>query len=104
MTIEFKSEEVEICCTQPGAARIAHGVPCEKKLHRVMATLSGAVTLLDLKAVNPRAHWLEGDRHWQVGVPLAGGKRLVLEPLAYVTREWQKIEAITIIGIMDYHK
>lgn len=103
MIIEFNREEDEQLCTQQGIARVAHGIANEKKLLRIITALNGAVTLRDLKAINPKAHWLEGDRYWQVSVPLADGKRLILEPLEYITREWHKIEAVRFIEITDYH-
>jgi plasmid maintenance system killer protein len=104
MEIEFKDKDIETCCTQPGIARISYGLANEKKLMRVMTALNSAGTLQDLKATYPKSHWLDDDRYWQVGVPLADARRLILEPQAYTTREWREIEAITIIEITDYHK
>lgn len=104
MIIEFDRKEDEASCTKAGVARVAHGLANEKKLLRIMSAIAGAENMADVKAIYPRMHWLSGDRHWQLGIPLADAKRLVLEPLSYVTREWQKIEAAKVIGIMDYHK
>jgi len=104
MIIEFNREEEEQLCTQQGIARVRYGVANEKKLHRIIAIISNAESLRDVRAVCPKAHWLEGDRHWQISIPLADGNRLILEPLAYTTREWHKIEAVRFIEITDYHK
>ena len=104
MIIEFRKEGDRQLCTQQGVARVSFGIANEKKLLKVITTLNGSITLWDLKATHPKAHWLDGDRLWQVSVPLADGKRLIIEPLEYVTREWNKIIAVRFIEITDYHK
>lgn len=104
MIVEFDSEEVKISCTQAGMARVAYGLANEKKLLKVMTALNSAKHLSDAKAIYASMHWLSGDRHWQVGIPLAGGHRLIVEPLSYSTREWHNIDSIKVICIMDYHK
>jgi proteic killer suppression protein len=79
-----------------------------KKLRSRLADIEAAATVRDLVAGRP--HPLEGDRDGQFAVNLDGGRRLVFEPdhdpIPYEADgsvAWEKVTAVRIVWIGDYH-
>jgi plasmid maintenance system killer protein len=104
MEIEYGDTKVRKYCYDNRVALSRFGEKVAKKLKKIIAILHSAKTMADVSAVQPKAHWLQGDRHWQISIPLADGKSLVIEPVRRESREWAKLDSIKIIAVENYHK
>ena len=104
MEIEYQDHKVQKYCLDNRLALSKFGTKVAKRLQRTIAVVYAASNMADVKAVLPKSHWLEGNRHWQISIPLADGKSLVLEALNKESREWAKHNSMIIQAVEDYHK
>lgn len=104
MEIEYGSDRIKKCCLDDRIALSRYGVAVSKRLKKIIAILYAAKSMEDVRAIRPRTHWLQGDRHWQVSIPLAEGKSLITEPSRKESREWAMLDSIKIIAVENYHK
>ena len=104
MDIGYKDNKICKYCLDNRLASSKFGIKVAKRLKHTIAVLNAASNMSEVKSVLPKTHWLQGDRHRQMSVPLADGKSLILETLNEETREWDKQDSIVIATIEDYHK
>lgn len=89
--------------------RRTHGDRCAKKLMTRVADLRAAGTLAEFRRLPGRCHELDGDRHGQLALELEGGKRLIFSPRgpdihrADGGLDWNLVEAVCLIEVVDYH-
>lgn len=104
MNITYQSQEMREACHNIGVATKLYGKQIANKLHRKVALLNAANNLAELMSFDNKAHWLQGNRHWQFSIPLAQGYSLLLTPLDQLTRAPKVLEAMIIIKVEDYHQ
>ena len=110
MEISFASRKLQRVCESENELRRAYGNDCAKKAMSRLSDLRAAATLEEMRNLPGRCHELAGDRAGQLGIELAGGRRLVIAPTggwpsgkeggAHV---WSEIEAVQVLEIVDYH-
>jgi plasmid maintenance system killer protein len=90
--------------------RRAYGAACAKKLMLQLTELRAAPCLDDLRQLGGRCHELDAGRAGQLAVDLSEGRRLVFAPKPAKPPkgrrrplDWQSIDAIEVIKIVDYH-
>ena len=104
MEFNYPNQKIRKYCLDSQLALSKFGTKVAKRLKMAMAVLSAATSMADVKSALPKSHWLEGDRHWQISIPLADGKSLVLEAVNKESREWAKHDSMIIKAIENYHK
>ena len=104
MEIKYHNRKVRNYCLDNRSALPKFGTKVAKRLQITVAALNAASSMADIKAALPKSHWLEGDRHWQISIPLADGKSLILEVSNTESREWDKHDSVVIKAIENYHK
>jgi hypothetical protein len=64
-----------------------------------------------MRGLAGKCHELSGDRKGQLGMRLTGGKRLIFEPandplptLDDGGLDWERVDAIRVLEIVDYHR
>jgi toxin HigB-1 len=109
--VSFRTSRLQKLCQSDKELRRTHGEDCAKKLMARLADLRAAPTLEELRNLPGRCHELDGVRKGQLAIELAGGKRLILEPLhpGSATKgdgglDWKQVESVSVIEIVDYHK
>lgn len=107
MEITFADNRLQNCCESRTDLRRVYGADCAKKIEIRLADLTAAATLQDFRSLPGRCHELSADRDGQFGLDLAGGKRLVIEPVERPSAQdgdpWAAIDAVRIVEIVDYH-
>lgn len=103
MEIDYKDHKIRKYCLDNRLASSKFGIKVAKRLEHTMAILNAASNMAEVRAVLLKTHWLQGSRHWQISIPLADGKSLILETPNEETREWDKQDSIVIKTIEDYH-
>jgi len=75
-----------------------------------LSDLRAAATLEEMRNLPGRCHELAGDRAGQLGIDLAGGRRLVIAQAGGWPTEkaggahlWAEIDAVQVLEIVDYH-
>lgn len=108
MDILFASKDLETLCTEQRAQERQLGGAGARKLRARLADLTAAATVVELPAGHP--HPLRGDRAGQFAVNLDGGRRLVFEPANEPLPHrpdgglaWERVTAVRIVYIGDYH-
>lgn len=104
MEIGYGDNKVQKYCLDNRSASKKFGIKVAKRLRTTVAAINAATTMADVKSALPKSHWLKGNRHWQISIPLADGKSLILEPSTRKSREWAKCDSMIIKAIEDYHK
>lgn len=76
-----------------------------------LADIDAASSLSDLRELPGRCHELAVDRVGQLGIELADGRRLVIEPAndpaprdSAGALDWSRIDAVRIVEIVNYHR
>ena len=104
MDIDFKSNKLRKLVNDGKALVRQYGAEQAQTIMLRMSVLQGAMTLAEVPAQPPeRRHKLHGDMNECWAVCLRGGLRIVLRPQGDET-DPQKITAVTIVGIGDYHE
>ncbi len=108
MDITFLNNKIKRLCENRRDAERQFGADCARKLRVRLADLEAAAAVSELVAGRP--HPLKGDRQGQFAVDLAGGRRLVFEPihdpcpcLENQAIDWLRVTRIRIVFIGDYH-
>lgn len=107
MKITFDNKKVEALCIDEKAAARKLGGPTAKKLRRILTLMNSTDTASDIGIGKP--HTLKGDRADELSLRLSDKNRLVMTatPPAPLredgTIDWEKVEAVTITQIGDYH-
>lgn len=107
MDISFASKKLEKLCSDSREAMRVLGADSARKLRARLADLQAADTVSELVAGRP--HPLIGKRAGQFALDLAGGQRLVFQPLragaarATAAVDWKRVTAVEIVFIGDYH-
>ncbi|MDP8223618.1 MAG: hypothetical protein P9L99_09680 [Candidatus Lernaella stagnicola] len=108
MDILYSTRDVEKICADKRGAKKKLGGPGFKKLRARLADIRAAHNVTELIAGRP--HALKGDRVGQFSMNLHGGHRLVFEPAHEPIPEkddggidWNRVTAVCIIFIGDYH-
>jgi toxin HigB-1 len=108
--ISFASRKLQKVCESEKELQRAYGRDCARKVMSRLSDLRAAATLEEMRNLPGRCHELVGDRAGQLGIDLAGGRRLVIEPAvgwpsgkgggAHV---WAEVDAVQVLEIVDYH-
>ncbi len=108
MDILFKDDKLERLCREVRRMERELGKPCARKLRARIKDLSAAECMREIRVGRP--HPLRGGLAGCLALDLAGGKRLVLEAANDpVPRrddgsiEWDRVTAVRIVFIGDYH-
>jgi proteic killer suppression protein len=111
MEIYFKSKSLQKACNSATASQKRWGLEIAKKLWQRLSELRAADCLADISHLPPaRCHELTGRRKGCFAVDLKHPYRLVFRPLhdpvplkddGSIDRE--RVTAILIIGVEDYH-
>lgn len=110
MLIGFKTDELEMLCTDDKEADKAFGRACRKKLRRRLDDLKRASTLQEMRQQAGRCHELKGDFAGCLAVDVHGGVRLVFAP-GYKEPplkpdgglDWRAVECLDVVYLGDYH-
>lgn len=111
MDILFGSRKLEKTCTSGVDAVKVYGPQGARVLRRRLDDIRAASTLAILgKLPQARCHELVGDRKGQLAVDLNHPYRLIFEPANHPLPvnlhgglDWERVTAITIIEVVDYH-
>jgi proteic killer suppression protein len=110
MRVSFSSEKLQKVCESAKELQRAYGDNDAKKAMTRLSDLRAAATLADMRHLPGRCHELKGERKGQLAIDLTGGRRLVFEPSDGWPAEkqdgadaWPQIEAVRVLGIVDYH-
>lgn len=111
MDIMFGSTQLQKTCISGMEAVRAYGSQCAKALRVRLDDMSAATTLATLRKLpQMRCHELTGDRKGQLAVDLRHPYRLIFTPAnqPIPTKpdgglDWDKVTAITILEVVDYH-
>lgn len=111
MEITFASTRVRKLCESERALQRAHGQACARKVMARLADIDAASSLADLRELPGHCHELAGDRTGQLGIELADGKRLAIEPAKDPIPQdpaggldWSQVDAVRIVEIVNYHR
>ena len=110
MDILFITQHLKKEFTDPKKLLKVHGAKRTKIIKRRMATLRAADSLVDLRLLPGHCHELTGDRAGQITIALDGPYRLIFEPanepvprLQDGGLDWDRVTAIRILEVVDYH-
>lgn len=109
MEISFASSRLQKTCNSEKQMRKEYGPKMVSILQRRLADLAAAENLEVMRALPGRCHELRGDLKGHLAVDLEQPNRLVFRPLGDdirnkdTTLNWQKVEAVEIVAIGDYH-
>jgi toxin HigB-1 len=110
MQVTFASRKLQTICESEKELRRTFGKDCAKKVVTRLSDLRAAGTLADMRNLPGRCHELSGDRVGQLGITLAGGRRLVLEPSdgwpaakQEGANAWVEVDSVSVLEIVDYH-
>ena len=110
MEISFASRKLQKVCESEKELKRAYGRDCARKVMSRLSDLRAAATLEEMRHLPGRCHELTGDRAGQLGIDLAGGRRLVIAPAGGWPAEkvrgahvWAEVEAVQVLEIVDYH-
>lgn len=112
MVIMFSSTQFERMCNEQKQMVRKCGSEQAKLLRRRLDQLRSADCLEDLRHLpGPRCHELTANRKGQLAVDLNHPYRLVFRPTTNPLPQkpdggldWSKVDAIEILGIVDYHE
>lgn len=110
MEVSFASRKLQKVCESEKELRRAYGRDCARKVMSRLSDLRAAATLEEMRNLPGRCHELAGERAGQLGIDLAGGRRLVIAPAGGWPKEkkggahiWREIDAVQVLEIVDYH-
>jgi proteic killer suppression protein len=111
LDILFNDTKLANICNDPKTRLKSYGRQRAKLLKRRLDDLRAAVVLDDMRNLPGKCHELKGDRKGQLAMKLDGPYVLIFEPANYPKLrksgeklDWTKVNAITIIEIVDYHE
>lgn len=110
MDIVFKTNRLRKRCTKNAQMVKTYGPATARKLNLRLDQLRAAPNLEPFRHLPGRCHELKGDRQGQLALDLDGPRRLIFRPADDPPPidpdgglSWQKVTAIEIIEIEDYH-
>ena len=111
MDIDFRTRKLAKILKSADALKKEHGPKMARAIMNRLAVLKAASDLAQVPTTRPdRRHQLHGDRQGQFAVDLVHPRRLVFkpnhEPLPRRDDggiDTKQVNAITIIGVVDYH-
>jgi toxin HigB-1 len=110
MDLSFANRKLQKECESASSLTRAHGKACAIKVIARLADMAAAASLEEMRQLPGKCHELSGDRSGQLAIALPDGKRLVFEPTANpppkkadAGLDWQAVDAVRIIEIIDYH-
>ena len=110
MEILFRTEKLRKLCSDVNELRRAFGKDGGITISRRLDDLEGAATLLDMRRLPGRCHELTGDRAGQLAVDAKHPFRVIFlptdDPLPVKPDgglDWNKVQSIEIIEVVDYH-
>ncbi len=109
MDIAFRREKLRKVCNDGRLLMKEYGRTRAMKIQLRLGELRAARTLAEMATLPAaRCHELQGERRGQLAVDLAHPWRLIFTPLEWIEKEtggldWNKVEAIVIEEIVDYH-
>lgn len=109
MDILFKTNKLQSLCEQERTARKELGANSAKKLRSRLADLMAAANMAAVRIGRP--HQLTGDFAGCIALDLDGGQRLVVEaandPVPTNPDDgsilWDRVDAVRVVFIGDYH-
>lgn len=112
MEITFAKRKLQKHCSTQKAMQQKFGTDIARRLARRLQELEAAESLEELRALpQARPHELTGDRKGQIALDLIHPHRLIVEagvdpaPLRDDGGlDWERVSAITIIEVTDYHE
>ncbi len=111
MDVRFSTERLKKACESKSERLRRYGAPAAQKLATRLDDLRAARSLADMRHLP--GHWeeLKQDRKGQLSCRLAGGLRLIVEPTEQPPPvkvdgglDWQAIDDLTVIEVVDYHE
>jgi proteic killer suppression protein len=110
MEITFKNKSLRRRCTDSKAGIKKWGQRRDELVRRRLDDLEAAPALSTMRSLPGKCHELKGDRSGELAVRLDGSYRLVFEPAEDPVPEskgggldWERVTAIRIIGVENYH-
>ena len=109
MDIEFRTEKLRKTCNDLRLLTKTYGADRAKKIRQRLDELRDARTLADMRFLPAaRCHELAGERSGQLAVDISHPYRVVFSPIDPTEREgggldWERVTAITVEEIVDYH-
>jgi toxin HigB-1 len=110
MRVSFADPKLQHVCQSERELRRAYGKPCATKVMTRLTDLRAAASLGHVRNMPGRCHELDGPRKGQLGISLAGGRRLVLEPADGWPKGkgsgdavWGQIDSVRVLEIVNYH-
>lgn len=111
MDVLFADEKAALLYSRQTALRQRYGAIGATKITLRLQQLEAAPTLAHMRSLPGRCHALVADRGGQFALDVHHPHRLVFEPAHPVSATdpisgadpWSLIDAVTIIGVVDYH-
>ncbi len=110
MEVTFADSRLQKRCEARSALVRVYGPRCGGKVMTRLADLRAATTLEEMRDLPGDCHELKGDRRRQLAVKLEGAWRLVFAPTHNPAPtkpdgglDWERVTAVRIIDIVDYH-
>jgi len=104
----FADEKLKQTFSRFESLRRQYGDLGPKRITLRLQQLGAAPTLADMRSMPGRCHALTADRAGDFAVDVHQPYRLVFRPPPRVTGTedgdpWRHVEAVTILGVVDYH-
>lgn len=110
MDVRFSTERLKKAYESKPERVRRYGAPAAQKLATRLDDLCAARTLADVRHLPGQWEELKQDRRGQFSCRLSGGLRLIVEPTKQPPPvkvdgglDWQAVDDITVIEVVDYH-
>ena len=110
MEVSFANERLKRACESAPERRRRFGEPAAGKLKARLDDLDAAASMEDVRNLPGRWEELTGDRRGQFSCRLFGGLRLIVRPKRQPPPvkpdgglDWQGIDQVTVLEVVDYH-
>lgn len=98
MHIEYRNKQIQKICTDASAARKKYGDQTARRIAQRLGEIGASDTVETMVQCRiGRCHALTGNRQGQYAVDLVHPLRMVF------TKDGEKVQVVTIEGIVDYH-